>query len=110
MDLAGAPDGSSAPLVAGTDPNWWNLFFRKTSEAGSAYFGGHLLDGNERPSAYWANVLATCGFVAVAFAQVSNMILARANAGEVPPFSLACARWSLIALGLSPFLIKSFNR
>lgn len=69
-----------------------------------------MLDGNERPSAYWANVLATCGFVAVAFAQVSNMILARANAGEVPPFSLACARWGLIALGLSPFFIKSFNR
>ena len=38
------------------------------------------------------------------------MILARANAGEVPPFSLACVRWAVIALGLSPFLIKAFRR
>ena len=68
-------------------------------------------DNNEvKPVAYWVNLLAISGFVAVAFAQVSNMILARANAGEVPPFSLACVRWTVIALGLSPFLIKSFQR
>jgi hypothetical protein len=38
-------------------------------------------------------MLAMAGFIAVAVAQVTNMILARANAGEIPPFSLAFARW-----------------
>src|SRR4029079_8981772 len=68
-------------------------------------------DNNElKPVAYWVNLLAISGFVAVAFAQVSNMILARANAGEVPPFSLASARWAVIAFGLSPFLVRSCRR
>ncbi len=48
-------------------------------------------------------LLAMAGFIAVAVAQVTNMILARANAGDVPPFALACVRWSVIAAGLAPF-------
>jgi drug/metabolite transporter (DMT)-like permease len=53
----------------------------------------------------WTTLLVITGFVAVAVAQVSNMIVARANAGEIPPFSLACIRWSIIALGLAPFVL-----
>ena len=47
----------------------------------------------------WMTLLIIAGFVAVAVAQVSNMIVARANAGAIPPFSLACIRWSIIARG-----------
>lgn len=43
------------------------------------------------------------GLVLVATAQVSNMILARAVAGTIPPFALAFCRWGIIALALSPF-------
>ena len=57
----------------------------------------------------WTAVLAMTGFVAVAFAQVTNMILARANAGEIPPFALACVRWSIIAVGLAPFALKELK-
>jgi len=49
------------------------------------------------------------GFAAVAVAQVTNMILARANAGHVPPFSLATARWSIVAIGLFPFVLKELK-
>lgn len=51
-----------------------------------------------------AAVVALVGFVAVATAGASNIILARANAGEVPPFSLAFFRWMIVALGLLPFV------
>jgi drug/metabolite transporter (DMT)-like permease len=54
----------------------------------------------------WATPLAVLGFVAVAFAQVTNMILARANAGAIPPFSLAFFRWLIVAVGLAPFAFK----
>jgi hypothetical protein len=37
-------------------------------------------------------VLGLLGFVLVATAQVSNMILARGAAGSVPPFSIAFFR------------------
>jgi drug/metabolite transporter (DMT)-like permease len=53
----------------------------------------------------WTTLLVITGFVAVAVAQVSNMIVARGNAGAIPPFSLACIRWSIIALGLAPLVL-----
>jgi drug/metabolite transporter (DMT)-like permease len=53
--------------------------------------------------------VAMAGFAAVAVAQVSNMILARANAGAVPPFSLATARWAIVAIGLAPFVLKELT-
>ena len=46
--------------------------------------------------------LGLLGFLLIATAQVSNMILARAVAGSVPPFSIAFFRWSMVALGLLP--------
>lgn len=56
-----------------------------------------------------AALLAMAGFIAVATAQVTNMILARANAGEIPPFALACVRWSIIAAGLLPFALAGLK-
>jgi drug/metabolite transporter (DMT)-like permease len=53
----------------------------------------------------WPIVLALTGFVIVATAQASNMILARGLAGTVPPFSLAFFRWAIIAAGLAPFAL-----
>jgi drug/metabolite transporter (DMT)-like permease len=57
----------------------------------------------------WMVFAAMAGFAAVAVAQVSNMILSRANAGHVPPFSLATARWSIVAIGLAPFVLKELT-
>src|SRR5262245_9395590 len=57
----------------------------------------------------WMVFVAMSGFAAVAVAQVANMILARANAGSVPPFSLATARWSIVAIGLAPFVLKELR-
>src|SRR5262245_57532452 len=57
----------------------------------------------------WVMFVAMSGFTAVAVAQVTNMILARANAGSVPPFSLATARWSIVAIGLVPFVLKELR-
>jgi drug/metabolite transporter (DMT)-like permease len=54
-------------------------------------------------------ILAMAGFIAVAVAQVTNMILARANAGEIPPFSLAFARWTIVAAGLAPFAFNELK-
>lgn len=53
--------------------------------------------------------LAMTGFIAVAVAQVTNMILARANAGEIPPFSLAFARWAIVAAGLASFAFNDLK-
>ena len=50
-------------------------------------------------------VLGMLGFLLVATAQVSNMILARGVAGSVPPFSIAFFRWSIVALGLLPVVL-----
>ena len=50
-------------------------------------------------------VLGLLGFLLVATAQVSNMILARGVAGSVPPFSIAFFRWSIVALGLLPAVV-----
>ena len=49
--------------------------------------------------------LAVIGFVVVGFAFATNTIVARANAGEVPAFSLAFFRWTIVALGLAPVAI-----
>jgi drug/metabolite transporter (DMT)-like permease len=49
--------------------------------------------------------LGLLGFLLVATAQVSNMILARGVAGSVPPFSIAFFRWSIVALGLLPAVV-----
>ncbi len=48
--------------------------------------------------------LATIGFIAVGCMLGTNNFIARANAGEVPPFALAFMRWALVALCLAPFV------
>jgi drug/metabolite transporter (DMT)-like permease len=53
--------------------------------------------------------LALAGFVLVATAQASNMILARGLAGSVPPFSLAFFRRTIIAAGLAPFALTEIR-
>jgi hypothetical protein len=42
-------------------------------------------------------------------ALAANTILARANAGEVPSFSLAFFRWMIVALGLAPFSVREIR-
>ena len=54
-------------------------------------------------------VLGLLGFLLVATAQVSNMILARGVAGSVPPFSIAFFRWSIVALGLLPAVVVALR-
>jgi drug/metabolite transporter (DMT)-like permease len=54
-------------------------------------------------------VLGLLGFLLVATAQVSNMILARGLAGSVPPFSIAFFRWSIVALGLLPAVVLALR-
>jgi drug/metabolite transporter (DMT)-like permease len=49
--------------------------------------------------------IALAGFVLIATASTTNMILARGLAGSVPPFTLAFVRWTIIAAGLAPFAI-----
>jgi hypothetical protein len=46
--------------------------------------------------------IAIFGFGAVVTAQATNMILARANGGYIPPFTLAFFRWVIVAFGLLP--------
>jgi drug/metabolite transporter (DMT)-like permease len=53
--------------------------------------------------------LGLLGFLLVATAQVSNMILARGVAGSVPPFSIAFFRWSIVALGLLPAVVMALR-
>ena len=55
------------------------------------------------------NTVALIGFILVAAAQASNMILARGLAGSVPPFALAFFRWSIIAAGLAPFALAEIR-
>ena len=58
----------------------------------------------------WAReALGLFGFLLVATAQVSNMILARGLAGSVPPFSIAFFRWSIVAVGLLPAVILALR-
>ena len=54
-------------------------------------------------------VLGLLGFLVLATAQVSNMIVARGVAGSVPPFSIAFFRWSIVAIGLSPLIIAALR-
>ena len=54
-------------------------------------------------------VLGLLGFLLVATAQVSNMILARGVAGSVPPFSIAFFRWGIVALGLLPAVVMALR-
>ena len=56
-----------------------------------------------------ADVIAVLGFVLVATAQVTNMILARGLAGTVPPFSLAFFSWTIIAAGRAPFAVAELR-
>jgi drug/metabolite transporter (DMT)-like permease len=53
--------------------------------------------------------LAIIGFIIIACALAANTILARANAGEVPAFSLAFFRWMIVALGLAPFSVREIK-
>jgi drug/metabolite transporter (DMT)-like permease len=55
-------------------------------------------------------VLGLLGFLVLATAQVSNMILARGVAGYVPPFSIAFFRWSIVAIGLSPLIFAALRQ
>lgn len=55
-------------------------------------------------------VLGLLGFLVLATAQVSNMILARGVAGSVPPFSMAFFRWSIVAIGLSPLIVAALRQ
>jgi drug/metabolite transporter (DMT)-like permease len=54
------------------------------------------------PTGRLSIAIAIVGFGAVATAQATNMILARANGGYIPPFTLAFFRWVIVALGLLP--------
>jgi len=54
-------------------------------------------------------VLAIIGFVVVAFMLSTNNIVARANAGEIPAFSLAFFRWMIVAFGLTPFAVREIR-
>lgn len=56
-----------------------------------------------------AGIIALLGFVVIATASVTNMILARGLAGSVPPFTLAFVRWTIIAAGLAPFAIADIR-
>jgi drug/metabolite transporter (DMT)-like permease len=57
----------------------------------------------------WHGTIALVGFILVATAQASNMILARGLAGSVPPFALAFFRWTIIAAGLAPFALAEIR-
>src|ERR1700749_1604495 len=65
---------------------------------------------NMAGAAGWAGAIALVGFILVATAQASNMILARGLAGSVPPFALAFFRWSIIFLGLLPLALAEIRQ
>jgi drug/metabolite transporter (DMT)-like permease len=65
---------------------------------------------NLAEAAGWAGAIALVGFILVATAQASNMILARGLAGSVPPFALAFFRWSIIFLGLAPIALAEIRQ
>jgi len=54
-------------------------------------------------------VFAIIGFVVVACMLSTNNIVARANAGEIPSFSLAFFRWMIVAFGLTPFAAREIR-
>src|SRR5215510_8920655 len=53
--------------------------------------------------------LAIIGFILVACMLSTNNIVARANAGEIPSFSLAFFRWMTVAFGLTPFAVREIR-
>ena len=53
--------------------------------------------------------LAIIGFIVVACMLSTNNIVARANAGEIPSFSLAFFRWMTVAFGLTPFAVREIR-
>ena len=63
----------------------------------------------QAPAQSWHGTIALVGFILVATAQASNMILARGLAGSVPPFALAFFRWTIIAAGLAPFALAEIR-
>jgi drug/metabolite transporter (DMT)-like permease len=65
---------------------------------------------NVAEAAAWAGGIALVGFILVATAQASNMILARGLSGSVPPFALAFFRWSIIFLGLAPLALAEIRQ
>jgi len=62
------------------------------------------------PAARSSIAIAIAGFAAVATAQATNMILARANGGYIPPFALAFCRWMIVAVGLLPVSFTELRR
>jgi drug/metabolite transporter (DMT)-like permease len=60
-------------------------------------------------STHSSALLATIGFIVVACMLSTNNVVARANAGEVPSFSLAFFRWMMVALGLAPFAVHEIR-
>jgi len=64
----------------------------------------------EEKSGKARELLGLLGFLVLATAQVSNMILARGLAGSVPPFSIAFFRWSIVAIGLSPLIVAALRQ
>lgn len=54
-------------------------------------------------------VLAIIGFIVVACMLSTNNIVARANAGEIPSFSLAFFRWMTVTFGLTPFAVREIR-
>jgi drug/metabolite transporter (DMT)-like permease len=67
------------------------------------------MTGTKETASKAREVLGLLGFLLVATAQVSNMILARGVAGSVPPFSIAFFRWSIVALGLLPAIVMALR-
>jgi drug/metabolite transporter (DMT)-like permease len=64
----------------------------------------------EEKSGKARELLGLLGFLVLATAQVSNMIVARGVAGSVPPFAIAFFRWSIVAIGLSPLIIAALRQ
>src|SRR5262245_65698144 len=64
-----------------------------------------LESGSGITSTHSSAVVAIIGFIVVAFMLSTNNIVARANAGEIPSFSLAFFRWMTVAFGLAPFAV-----
>jgi drug/metabolite transporter (DMT)-like permease len=60
-----------------------------------------------KPTDRGREALGLLGFLLVATAQVSNMILARGVAGTVPPF--AFFRWSIVVIGLLPAVVTALR-
>ncbi|HXZ80629.1 MAG TPA: hypothetical protein VEG30_11910, partial [Terriglobales bacterium] len=67
------------------------------------------LESGSGTSTHSSAVFAIIGFVVVAFMLSTNNIVARANAGEIPSFSLAFFRWMTVAFGLALFAVREIR-